>query len=267
MKLTHFRAQPVINVAFQLRALAIGSALLAVMMAASVAYSEPPSAYAAATKGATESSTLAPELPRKWLPSKGRQCIYKGRYRGFCQGPRRAPMPWGPAAELAGRLGLGDEKAVSHLLLGAPKPQWLAAAGDGAFPEQLLWPVVGGKMWRGFGRVKRGNKRARRHKGVDIGASAGTLIRAAKSGIVAYADNGVRGYGNFLVMVHPDQSTAFYAHCRAIYVFPGQRIERGRIVGEVGHTGIARGSHLHFEYRERGYLRDPEKRFVGVPED
>jgi murein DD-endopeptidase MepM/ murein hydrolase activator NlpD len=242
-------------------------AVIGVSTIVCVARSEPPSAYVAATKSAASSPALKTALPRDWLPQKGRECIRKGRYRGFCQGPRRAARPWGPAAELAGRLGLGDVKTVSHLLLSAPKPEWIAAAGDDAFPEQLLWPVLGGKLWRGFGRVGGGTKRARRHKGVDIGASDGTLIRAAKSGIVAYADNGVRGYGNLLVTVHPDQSAAFYAHCRAIYVFPGQRIERGALVGEVGHTGIARGSHLHFEYRERGYLRDPERRFVGVPDE
>ena len=88
-----------------------------------------------------------------------------------------------------------------------------------------------------------------------------------QSGIVAYADNEVHGYGNLLVLVHPDRTVTFYGHCRAIYVFPGQLVTRGQIVAEVGHTGIARGVHLHCEYRRDGRIRDPLKLFVERPAD
>ena len=77
------------------------------------------------------------------------------------------------------------------------------------------------------------------------------------SGIVAYSDNEVHGYGNMLVIVHADGSVALYGHCKAIYVFAGQRVAQGQIVGEVGHTGIARGTHLHFEYRIKGFIKNP----------
>ncbi|MDH5675721.1 MAG: M23 family metallopeptidase [Myxococcales bacterium] len=221
--------------------------------------------YVAGSSHVKSTRALEVVMPNRWLPSKGRECIRKGRHRGFCQGPRRVPEPHGAAAELAEKLGLGTRKAAGSLLISPPKPEWVEAAGPGR-EESLLWPVAGGKLWRGFGRVTRGAKRARRHKGVDIGAPDGTLLRASKSGVVAYSDNGVRGYGNLLITIHGDGSVAFYAHCRSIYVFPGQRIERGQIVGEVGHTGIARGSHLHYEYRERGRLRDPMRYFEGAPE-
>lgn len=89
---------------------------------------------------------------------------------------------------------------------------------------------------------------------------------AVSAGLVAYADNGVSGYGNLLAIVHPDGTVATYAHCKAIYVFPGQLVERGQRVADVGHTGIARGSHLHFEYRRRGRPRDPLRLFVDAPE-
>lgn len=195
--------------------------------------------------------------PITFLPSRGRECGRHKRGRRYCQGPRRVAAPYGPAAELAAQLAIGDLKAVSHLLLNAPKPEWVAAAGA-VRPGALMFPIDEGVVWRGLqrGRRERGKFRPR-HKGVDIGAPEGTPIRSVQDGIVVYADNGVRGYGNLLVTVHGDGSVAFYAHCREVYVFAGQRVTRGLVVAQVGQTGITRGPHLHFEYRKGGYVRNP----------
>jgi septal ring factor EnvC (AmiA/AmiB activator) len=212
---------------------------------------------AAGVKVASEQVALDTPVPTKWLPSKGRQCYRRGRYRNFCQGPRRAPLPRGPEAELARKLELGDIKAVSRIMLDPPPEEWVAAAGPDTEADSLQWPIPEGQLWRGFGRVRRGSKRRRWHKGIDIGAPEGTLIRASKGGLVIYADNGVRGYGNLMVVVHPDATVALYSHARALYLFPGQKVRRGQVLGEVGHTGIARGSHLHFEYRIYGRPRNP----------
>jgi murein DD-endopeptidase MepM/ murein hydrolase activator NlpD len=101
------------------------------------------------------------------------------------------------------------------------------------------------------------------HRGIDVGALRGAPLLAVGDGIVAYSDNGIRGYGNLLVIVHADASVTFSAHCKAIYVFPGQRVRRGQIVGEVGDTGLARGVHVHWEYHVRGDAVDPEGWFSG----
>jgi murein DD-endopeptidase MepM/ murein hydrolase activator NlpD len=198
-------------------------------------------------------------MPDKWLPSRGRECGGRGKYKRFCAGPRRAPLPFGPEADLASKLGLGDKKMVSHVLRDPMKPEWIAATGP-MTSMPAVWPVSEGKFWRGFGRQKaRGKLRARRHDGVDIGAHEGTPVLAAHDGLVLYSDNQISGYGNLLITGHADGSVFFYAHCKALYVFPGQLVTRGQVVGEVGHTGYARGSHLHFEYRSNGRLRDPLK--------
>lgn len=219
---------------------------------------ETPSQLAVAALDPSGASGARPE-PLRWLPSRGRECNGRGRYKRFCAGPRRAPMPFGPEAELAKRLGLGDKKTVSHVLLQRPKVEWLEAAGPIVSAEPI-WPVPAGKFWRGFGRTKaKSRPRGRIHEGVDIGAPVGTPIIAVQDGIVVYSDNGITGYGNLLVTVHGDGTAAFYAHCSALFVFPGQRVTQGQIVGEVGATGYARGPHLHFEYRKNGQLRDPMK--------
>ena len=219
--------------------------------------------------------TLPTPTPTRWRTARGRQC---SRYHGrlSCNGPRRVPEPFGPAEALAADLGLDDEDRAGRIALnGAPDERWLAAI-DGEVGPGLLWPVPDGRQWRGFGqhaelvrgrrgRIRHGRRR-RLHQGVDIGAPAGTLIRAVNDGLVLYSFNGMRGYGNAVVLLHADGTVSLYAHCQATRVFRGQRVRRGQVVGEVGHTGLAHGDHLHFEWRRNGRPRNPSPHFVGRPD-
>jgi murein DD-endopeptidase MepM/ murein hydrolase activator NlpD len=101
------------------------------------------------------------------------------------------------------------------------------------------------------------------HNGVDIGAREGAPVRAVNDGLVAYSFNGMSGYGNSVLLLHADGSVTLYAHCRATYVFAGQRVRRGQVIAEVGETGLARGAHLHFEWRRDGQPLNPIPHFVG----
>ena len=103
------------------------------------------------------------------------------------------------------------------------------------------------------------------HNGVDIKTPAGSLIRAVNPGLVIYSDNEMRGYGNSIVVLHPDRTVSLYGHCQATYVFTGQQVEHGQVLGEVGHTGLAHGDHLHFEWRRDGRPSNPAPHFVGGP--
>lgn len=211
--------------------------------------------------------TIETPIPTQWARSRGRDC-HRYLRRRVCEGPRRVPEPHGEAAELARTLGIHGPSAGQRMLTGGPPPEWIAAARAGAatHPPDLLWPLAEGRLWRGFGRV-RGLRTGRRHNhdGVDIGAPPGMPIRAVNDGLVVYSDNRISGYGNLITLVHPDGSVTMYAHNRANYVFAGQRVRRGQIIGEVGETGLARGPHLHFEYRVGGTPRDPIPLFVGQP--
>lgn len=202
---------------------------------------------------------LTPERQRRRMP---RRCRSRGGYRKFCSGPRRVPQPHGRAAHVAERLGLGLRATAMVVMHQRPFPEWLEVVAAEDPVEGLTFPVPGGRMGRGFGHTRRGSMRHRRHNGVDIGAPEGTPIVAARGGLVMYSDNGITGYGNMVILLHREGFSTLYAHCRSTTVFAGQTVERGQAIAEVGHTGFAPGPHLHFEWRQRGWARDPAPLFV-----
>jgi murein DD-endopeptidase MepM/ murein hydrolase activator NlpD len=91
-----------------------------------------------------------------------------------------------------------------------------------------------------------GNRRF--HSGIDIAAPSGAPVVATGSGIVISAGwNG--GYGKAIVIQHNDTQQTLYGHLSEISVQPGQKIDRGTVIGLVGSTGNSTGPHLHFESR------------------
>jgi murein DD-endopeptidase MepM/ murein hydrolase activator NlpD len=66
-----------------------------------------------------------------------------------------------------------------------------------------------------------------------------------------------RGYGLVLVVKHSDEFETVYAHCSRLLVKKGQVVNTGQKVAKVGNTGITTGSHLHFEVRRSGNVRNP----------
>ncbi len=154
---------------------------------------------------------------------------------------------------------LGTRALASQLLVRAPASEVRELApGDGS--RHLVWPVDEGSFVRGFGFVRAARKELP-HLGVDIAAKPGTPIHAAADGVVAYADDEVKGYGNLAILVHADGAVTSYAHCQKLFIHPGQAVHAGDVIGEVGSTGISRGPHLHFEYRRHGKPADPMARF------
>ncbi len=201
------------------------------------------------------------EPPLGWMEPI-RRC-HRGR-RFFCDGPRRVPVPWGENVERAERLGLGTRRTYNVIMSGPAQPSLLREIPDPPEPT-LLWPVPSGFMGRGFGYVRRGSLASRLHRGVDIPAPIGAPIRAVNPGIVIYSGNGVRGYGNLIVILHQDDTRSMYAHLREARVVGGQFVSRGEVIGEVGKTGLTRAPHLHFEWRLRAMPRDPTSRFAERP--
>ncbi|OGV71855.1 MAG: peptidase M23 [Methylophilales bacterium RIFCSPHIGHO2_02_FULL_57_10] len=99
------------------------------------------------------------------------------------------------------------------------------------------------------------------HEGLDFMANAGTPIHAAASGIVAAAEK-TPDYGNIVKIDHGAGVETRYAHISRILVKPGQRVEKGQLIAEIGNTGRSTGAHLHFEVRLNGVALDP-RRYLG----
>ena len=166
------------------------------------------------------------------------------------------PRARGAALARALSLGIGDHQKTRQLLWSRPGPELMAAV-PGPAPKSLLWPVVGGKWGRGFGFTRKVRVELR-HNGIDIGAPAGTAVRAAADGLVIYSDNTLHDLGNAVMILHPGGFTTLYAHCSRTTVQPGYYVKRGERIALVGQTGAAWGPHVHFELRDNGRWIDPE---------
>jgi murein DD-endopeptidase MepM/ murein hydrolase activator NlpD len=209
-----------------------------------------------------DSEELSAESGPKIRLDKSGKPAYLAR---FSDGPRRVPEPHGPAKELADRLGIGSAEVARRLLQARPSAE-LVSAVPGEAPKTLLWPVVQGRFGRGFGFTRRARPELK-HNGVDIGAPEGTVVRAAADGLVVYSDNGLMGYGNCVLILHPNGMLTLYAHNFANTVQPGWIVQRGEQIALLGQTGYAWGPHLHFELRHNGHLRDPMSLFRGKGSD
>jgi murein DD-endopeptidase MepM/ murein hydrolase activator NlpD len=89
------------------------------------------------------------------------------------------------------------------------------------------------------------------HQGVDIAAAAGQPVRASADGIVLRA-GALGGLGNAVYLAHGFGLSSRYGHLARVDVRPGQRVQRGDVLGLVGSTGRSTGSHLHYEVRIDG---------------
>ena len=121
----------------------------------------------------------------------------------------------------------------------------------------LQWPLpVAGRITSQFGhRVDPITGEVSSHTGTDIACAEGTPILAAADGIVTVAnglDSWGGSYGYYIQIDHGRGLETLYAHCSSICVTTGQQVQAGQVIGYVGHTGRATGSHLHLETRANG---------------
>ncbi|MCW5829190.1 MAG: peptidoglycan DD-metalloendopeptidase family protein [Deltaproteobacteria bacterium] len=119
-------------------------------------------------------------------------------------------------------------------------------------PIRLIWPLEKPKMLSAFGP-----RSGRNHDGLDLGAPKGTKIRAAADGRVIYAGDGLRGYGNLIIIRHTGNWATVYAHNDENLVEKDDFIRAGEVVATVGDTGAATTPHLHFELRDGKQAIDP----------
>jgi len=131
-----------------------------------------------------------------------------------------------------------------------PPPQ--TVDGDG-----FLWPTRGEVILE-FGPQAKGLH----NDGINIAAPRGTPVHASAGGVVAYAGNELRGFGNLLLIKHADGWVTAYAHNDELLVKRGDTVRRGQAIARVGSTGNVTRPQLHFELRRGRQAVDPRTRLA-----
>ncbi len=115
-------------------------------------------------------------------------------------------------------------------------------------------PPIIGKVYSRYGYRGR-----RAHGGTDIPLTKGTPIYSTFAGKVRYAQYNSGGYGNLVIIRHPNGLETYYGHLSAINVSVNELVVAGQVIGYGGSTGRSTGPHLHYEMRYRGMNFDPER--------
>ena len=136
---------------------------------------------------------------------------------------------------------------------GAPQTAAQADAA-GASPE-FRWPAHG-HIIQGF---KTGG-----NDGINIAVPEGTSVRAAENGVVAYAGDGLKGYGNLVLIKHPNGFVSAYANNGELNVKLGETVKRGQVIAKSGSSGNVSSPQLHFELRKGSTPVDPTNYLAGL---
>lgn len=138
------------------------------------------------------------------------------------------------------------------------EPVAKAAETTAALPS-FRWPVRG-RIITAYGAKTNGKQ----NDGINVAVPEGTPIKAAEDGVVAYAGNELKGYGNLVLIRHANGYVSAYSHASELSVKRGDAIKRGQVVGKAGQTGDVTSPQLHFEIRKGSTPVDPMQFLNGV---
>ncbi len=142
------------------------------------------------------------------------------------QAPQPAPLAPAPSPAIDASAPIGSLKA--------------AEAGS-----TFYWPVRG-QVIAGFGAKINGQQ----NKGIDVAVPEDTPVKAADDGVVLYSGNGLKTYGNLLLVRHANGYVTVYAHAKELLVKVGDEIKRGEVIAKSGRTGDVDRPQVHFEIRK-----------------
>ena len=132
------------------------------------------------------------------------------------------------------------------------------AEAAGSIPS-FRWPVKG-RIIAAFGAKSNGAT----NDGINLAVPEGTPIKAADDGVVAYAGNELKGYGNLVLIRHSNGFVSAYANASELLVKRGDTIKRGQVIAHAGQTGNVSSPQLHFEIRKGSTPVDPAKYLGGA---
>src|SRR6476646_5634840 len=156
--------------------------------------------------------------------------------------PKVASVPVAPTAPTAAMV-----TPAAH----EPEPPKAKADVTAAMPS-FRWPV-NGRVITAFGPKPSGQQ----NDGINVSVPEGTPIKAAEDGVVAYAGNELKTYGNLVLVRHSNGYVTAYAHASEIMVKRDDPVKRGQIIAKAGQTGSVAAPQLHFEIRKGSTPVDP----------
>ena len=130
-----------------------------------------------------------------------------------------------------------------------------AQADASAVGPEFRWPARG-RIIEGF--------KAGGNDGINISVPAGTSVRAAENGVVVYAGDGLKGYGNLVLIKHPNGFVSAYGNNGELDVKRGETVKRGQVIAKSGDTGNVNAPQLHFELRKGSTPVDPTQYLAGL---
>jgi murein DD-endopeptidase MepM/ murein hydrolase activator NlpD len=151
-----------------------------------------------------------------------------------------------------------DRTPTGNLESGASqsKAPLTGAQADAAGTEpEFRWPARG-RIIQGF--------KAGGNDGINISVPAGTSVRAAESGTVVYSGDGLKGYGNLVLIKHPNGFVTAYGNNGELDVKRGDKVARGQVIAKSGDTGNVNSPQLHFELRKGSTPVDPTSYLAGL---
>jgi murein DD-endopeptidase MepM/ murein hydrolase activator NlpD len=137
----------------------------------------------------------------------------------------------------------------------ATTPMTGAEADAAGVTPEFRWPARG-RIILGF--------KAGGNDGINIAVPEGTSVKAAESGVVAYAGSELKGYGNLVLIRHPNGFVSAYANNGELEVKRGDSVKRGQIIAKSGQSGNVSSPQLHFELRKGSTPVDPTNFLAGL---
>jgi murein DD-endopeptidase MepM/ murein hydrolase activator NlpD len=196
---------------------------------------------------------ISPDAPLKVglrLTIPGRTPAFRpGRPAGVPTVARAAADPRLPA-QAPGRVVASEAPAAATVRLAAPAAPPAEAAPNGGLG--FRWPARG-RIINNYGaRVNGAN-----NDGIDLAVPEGTPVRSADDGVVAYAGNELKGYGNLVLVRHANGFVTAYANGSELLVKRNDQVHKGQVILKSGQTGNAAAPQLHFEIRKNSAPVDP----------
>jgi murein DD-endopeptidase MepM/ murein hydrolase activator NlpD len=174
---------------------------------------------------------------------------------GKAKTPDEGTKPATVAAKADPSKPTGKKPASEDTPTGAVEPKGGEAKTAEADAPEFRWPARG-RIIEGF--------KAGGNDGINISVPAGTSVRAAENGVVVYSGDGLKGYGNLVLIKHPNGFVTAYANNGELDVKRGETVKRGQIIAKSGDSGNVNAPQLHFELRKGSTPVDPTQYLAGL---